>query len=71
MQTYTITVLGPTGPVATEQIEATDAIDAGQLALEFAAQLLDFGDGVAKRANWRVRVADESGEVQAELPIRR
>jgi hypothetical protein len=71
MPTYHVTVIGPTGPVATEQIEASDKDGAGQLALELAGQLLDFGQGVAKRVNWRVQIADDVGDVLTELPILR
>jgi len=71
MPTYHVTVIGPTGPVATEQIEASDAGGAGQLALELAEQLLDLGPGVAKRTHWRVQVADAVGDVLIELRLRR
>ncbi|MFO1147827.1 MAG: hypothetical protein U1E62_05555 [Alsobacter sp.] len=71
MPIYTVTVIGPTGPVATEQIEAPDAGRAGQLALELAEQILNFGHGVARRVRWRVQVSDALGELLAELPIGR
>jgi hypothetical protein len=71
MPTYQVTVIGPTGPVATEWIESSDFGGAGQLGLELADQLLDFGRGVAKCVNWRVQIADAVGDVLTELPIRR
>ncbi|MFO1146775.1 MAG: hypothetical protein U1E62_00255 [Alsobacter sp.] len=71
MPSYTIHLVGPMGPVATERVEASDAARAGQLGLALADELLDFGAGLAsRRARWTVRVLDATGDILMELPVK-
>jgi transcriptional antiterminator Rof (Rho-off) len=67
-----VSVVGPTGPVCSEKIEAMSV----ELAAEFAMDMaLDIFDGEVSAAlaatTWRVRVTDIGGVVLAEFPVRK